>query len=85
MVSVVERDAIVSAAREHYDETVSFLQEMIRTPSVNPPGEYEVIHDLVKDATNRTAGSARRFGRRIRCSTISGWIWRIRDITYCRT
>ena len=49
MVSAAKRKQIVSASKEHYDETVSFLQEMIRTPSVNPPGEYESIHDLVKE------------------------------------
>ena len=49
MISDAERNRVVAAAEKHHDETVSFLQEMIRTPSVNPPGEYEAIHELVRE------------------------------------
>ncbi|MFB6206355.1 MAG: M20 family metallopeptidase [Haloglomus sp.] len=47
MVSNDELAAIETAVDECYDESVDFLSEMIRTPSVNPPGEYGAIHDLV--------------------------------------
>jgi len=39
--------AIETAADEELDGAVEFLREMIRTPSPNPPGDYERIHDLV--------------------------------------
>ena len=48
MVSDLERTKIIEAANELENESVSFLKEMIRTPSINPPGEYEDIHSVVQ-------------------------------------
>jgi len=47
MVSNDELAAVEAATDERFEESVDFLREMIRTPSVNPPGEYAAIHDLV--------------------------------------
>src|SRR5262245_30478523 len=38
---------IVADVDEHQSELVSFLSELIRIPSVFPPGEYEAISSLV--------------------------------------
>jgi acetylornithine deacetylase/succinyl-diaminopimelate desuccinylase-like protein len=48
MVSEATREVIRSSADDLESETLSFLEEMVRTPSENPPGEYEAIHDLVR-------------------------------------
>lgn len=48
MVTTAERDRIVDAAGLLDDEMVEFLREMVRTRSVNPPGDYDAIHDLVE-------------------------------------
>jgi len=48
MVTDAELDAIVDATDRLESDAVSFLEEMVRTPSVNPPGEYGEIHDLVR-------------------------------------
>jgi acetylornithine deacetylase/succinyl-diaminopimelate desuccinylase family protein len=53
MVSNDELVAIEAATDERHDESVEFLREMIRTPSVNPPGEYAAIHDLVTSTYER--------------------------------
>lgn len=47
MVSSDELVAIEAAADDLHDEAIEFLSEMIRTPSINPPGEYAGIHELV--------------------------------------
>ncbi|MFB6220848.1 MAG: M20 family metallopeptidase [Halolamina sp.] len=39
--------AIEAATDEEFDDALGFLREMIRTPSVNPPGDYGEIHGLV--------------------------------------
>lgn len=48
MASDEELAAIAEAAADLEDDAIDFLREMIRTPSVNPPGEYEEIHALVE-------------------------------------
>lgn len=48
MVSSDERDRLVAAAGSLENDATSFLEEMVRTPSVNPPGEYDAIHQLVR-------------------------------------
>lgn len=48
MVSDTEYDQLITVVEDLHKDSISFLQEMIRTPSVNPPGEYEAIHNLVK-------------------------------------
>lgn len=48
MVSTATLDDIRESADDLESETISFLQEMVRTPSENPPGEYEDIHDVVR-------------------------------------
>lgn len=44
-----EYKAIDAAADDIEQSTVSFLQELVRTPSPNPPGEYEDIVELLVD------------------------------------
>lgn len=40
---------LAETASDLEDDTVSFLQKLVRTPSVNPPGEYdEVVNQLVE-------------------------------------
>ncbi len=48
MVSEATFDIIRNSADDLESETISFLKEMVRTPSENPPGEYEAIHDIVR-------------------------------------
>jgi succinyl-diaminopimelate desuccinylase len=48
-------DKIKAAVEARLDETVRFLQEMIRIPSENPPGRYEAIAARV-EAELRRAG-----------------------------
>jgi acetylornithine deacetylase/succinyl-diaminopimelate desuccinylase family protein len=55
MVSDSERAALVNAAAELEAETVEFLKEMVRTPSVNPPGDYEDIHSVIVSEFERHA------------------------------
>lgn len=45
-----DRETIAETADELKDETVSFLQELVRTPSVNPPGDYDAVVELLVDA-----------------------------------
>jgi acetylornithine deacetylase/succinyl-diaminopimelate desuccinylase family protein len=47
MVSLSERLAIVESAHDLEPSAISLLEELIETPSVNPPGEYEAVHDLL--------------------------------------
>jgi acetylornithine deacetylase/succinyl-diaminopimelate desuccinylase family protein len=47
MVSRSERQSILTATSELKAETIEFLQEMVRTPSVNPPGDYEDIRTVL--------------------------------------
>ena len=49
MVTESERESIVAAAEELHDDAVTFLKELIRTPSVNPPGEYETVYRVVEE------------------------------------
>lgn len=49
MVSNDEQEMIIQAAADQHNTTISFLQEMVQTPSVNPPGDYDAIHSLVTD------------------------------------
>lgn len=47
---MVSRDTLATVEEmtdELYEDSVEFLQEMVRTPSVNPPGRYAEIHELV--------------------------------------
>lgn len=48
MTTEAELDDLRTAADELEAEAVEFLREMVRTPSVNPPGDYEAIVDLVR-------------------------------------
>jgi acetylornithine deacetylase/succinyl-diaminopimelate desuccinylase family protein len=45
-----EYEEIAADADELESETVSFLRELVRTPSVNPPGEYDAVVELLRDA-----------------------------------
>lgn len=47
MASDAELDALRGAVTELEDDAVAFLREMVRTPSVNPPGDYGEIVDLL--------------------------------------
>ncbi|SMO50532.1 M20 family metallopeptidase [Halorubrum cibi] len=47
MVSDAELEAIGETVADLEDEAVEFLREMVRTPSVNPPGDYAAIVDLL--------------------------------------
>ncbi|GAA0506141.1 acetylornithine deacetylase or succinyl-diaminopimelate desuccinylase [Halorubrum aquaticum] len=47
MASDAELETIGETVADLEDETVEFLQEMVRTPSVNPPGDYAAIVDLL--------------------------------------
>jgi acetylornithine deacetylase/succinyl-diaminopimelate desuccinylase family protein len=47
MVASDELEDIEAATDTLFNNAVDFLAEMIRTPSVNPPGEYGEIHSLV--------------------------------------
>lgn len=49
MVSDAENAALVEAAMDLESASIEFLREMVQTPSVNPPGEYEQIHALVNE------------------------------------
>jgi acetylornithine deacetylase/succinyl-diaminopimelate desuccinylase-like protein len=49
MVTADEGERIESAVDDLSDEAISFLQRMIRTPSVNPPGDYAAVVDLIDD------------------------------------
>lgn len=42
-------DALTETASDLEDEAVSFLQELVRTPSVNPTGNYEDVVELLVD------------------------------------
>lgn len=48
MVPEATLEVIQESAGDLESETISFLKEMVRTPSENPPGEYEAIHELVR-------------------------------------
>lgn len=48
MVAEEEQAEIVETANGLEENIITFLQEMVRTPSVNPPGEYEEIHSTVR-------------------------------------
>jgi acetylornithine deacetylase/succinyl-diaminopimelate desuccinylase family protein len=45
MVTQSERERITSAQQGLESDAVSFLQELIRIPSYNPPGDYEAIEE----------------------------------------
>jgi acetylornithine deacetylase/succinyl-diaminopimelate desuccinylase family protein len=47
MVSHDERELLAESTEALKDETLGFLQELIRTDSVNPPGDYSNIHELI--------------------------------------
>jgi len=49
MVSEATRTELRETAAELEEETVEFLQELVRTNSVNPPGDYSDLHDLLMD------------------------------------
>ncbi|MEF8841630.1 MAG: M20/M25/M40 family metallo-hydrolase [Haloarculaceae archaeon] len=48
MTSDAELAALERAVDDLEDEAVTFLREMVRTPSVNPPGDYAAILDLLR-------------------------------------
>jgi acetylornithine deacetylase/succinyl-diaminopimelate desuccinylase-like protein len=48
MPSDTELADLTRAVEDLEDEAVSFLREMVRTPSVNPPGDYAPILDLLR-------------------------------------
>jgi acetylornithine deacetylase/succinyl-diaminopimelate desuccinylase family protein len=45
-----DRETIAATADELEGGAVSFLQELVRTPSVNPPGDYDAVVELLADA-----------------------------------
>ncbi|RAW45767.1 hypothetical protein DQW50_07060 [Halorubrum sp. 48-1-W] len=47
MVSDAELERLDTAVDGLADDAVAFLREMVRTPSVNPPGDYAAIVDLL--------------------------------------
>jgi len=47
MVSTEERERIIASVNNLQDETVEFLQEMVRARSENPPGDYTAIREEV--------------------------------------
>lgn len=47
MVSEKERREIESTVTSRLEVTIKFLQDMIQAPSVNPPGDYSDIHEVV--------------------------------------
>ena len=49
MPSSADLASIEAATDDLLDDSVAFLREMIRTPSVNPPGDYTEIHGFVTD------------------------------------
>jgi acetylornithine deacetylase/succinyl-diaminopimelate desuccinylase family protein len=49
MTSEAELAALERSVGNLEEEAVSFLQEMVQTPSVNPPGDYAAILDLLRD------------------------------------
>lgn len=49
MVSENTLETIRDTTQDLELETISFLEEMVRTPSENPPGDYDEIHDVVRD------------------------------------
>ncbi len=48
MASDAELAALTRAVEDLEDDAVSFLRELVRTPSVNPPGDYAAILDLLR-------------------------------------
>jgi acetylornithine deacetylase/succinyl-diaminopimelate desuccinylase family protein len=40
---------VEAAVDDLFDEAVAFLRELVRTPSVNPPGDYAAVVDLLTD------------------------------------
>jgi acetylornithine deacetylase/succinyl-diaminopimelate desuccinylase family protein len=40
---------VEAAVDDLFDESVEFLRELVRTPSVNPPGDYAAVVDLLVD------------------------------------
>lgn len=48
MTSDAELADLRRAVDDLEDDAVSFLREMVRTPSVNPPGDYAAILDLLR-------------------------------------
>jgi acetylornithine deacetylase/succinyl-diaminopimelate desuccinylase family protein len=48
MTSDADLADLARAVEDLEDEAVSFLREMVRTPSVNPPGDYAAILDLLR-------------------------------------
>ena len=49
MASDAELATLTRAVADLEDDAISFLREMVRTPSVNPPGDYAAILDLLRD------------------------------------
>jgi len=50
MTTLEDREAVVDAVDTLEPEAVAFLKEMVRTPSVNPPGVYAAVRDVVASA-----------------------------------
>jgi acetylornithine deacetylase/succinyl-diaminopimelate desuccinylase family protein len=48
MTSDAELAALSRAVDDLEDDAISFLREMVRTPSVNPPGDYAAVLDLLR-------------------------------------
>lgn len=48
MASDAELAALSRAVDDLEDDAASFLRELVRTPSVNPPGDYAAILDLLR-------------------------------------
>lgn len=44
-----DRETVAAAAADLEADAVSFLQELVRTPSVNPPGDYDAVVELLED------------------------------------
>jgi succinyl-diaminopimelate desuccinylase len=43
------RKELIEKVDEVQEEAVEFLQKLVQTPSINPPGEYEAITKLIAD------------------------------------
>jgi succinyl-diaminopimelate desuccinylase len=48
-MNLIDKDAILKTARELSQDIINFERELIRRPSPNPPGEYQVISQFIAD------------------------------------
>lgn len=50
-----KKKEVVEIVDEMHNEVIEFLQKMVQTPSINPPGEYEAISRVVADRFKQLA------------------------------